>query len=140
MLDTNVVLDWLLFRNPDCARLGEWLLAGKARWLVTAAMQDELEHVLAHGRLDRWNPDLPALLAIWGRLAVQLDAPAASAPATRLRCSDPDDQKFIDLALTSGARWLLSHDRAVLKLARAARERGLDILTPSRWAAASLTG
>jgi predicted nucleic acid-binding protein len=34
------------------------------------------------------------------------------------RCSDPDDQKFIELAAASGAQGLVSKDRAVLKLRR----------------------
>ena len=52
------------------------------------------------------------------------------------RCSDPDDQKFIDLALHAGARWLLSHDKAVLRLAAPARRLGLQILPPARWSMA----
>ena len=50
------------------------------------------------------------------------------APLGSCRCTDPDDQKFIDLALHCGAQWLLSHDRAVLKVADQARRRGLLIL------------
>jgi predicted nucleic acid-binding protein len=34
------------------------------------------------------------------------------------RCSDPDDQKFIELAAASRAQGLISKDRAVLKLRR----------------------
>ena len=55
--------------------------------------------------------------------------------ALRMRCTDPDDQTFIDLALSRGAQWLLSRDRAVLKLAKRARVLGLHILTPAAWAA-----
>jgi len=51
-----------------------------------------------------------------------------------LRCSDGDDQKFIDLAVASGAIWLISRDRAVLRLARRASAFGLAIVTPERWA------
>ena len=36
----------------------------------------------------------------------------------RRRCDDPDDQVFIDLALAGEAQWLLSHDKAVLRLRR----------------------
>jgi predicted nucleic acid-binding protein len=34
------------------------------------------------------------------------------------RCSDPDDQKFIELAAAAEAQGLVSKDRAVLKLRR----------------------
>jgi hypothetical protein len=40
---------------------------------------------------------------------------------------------FIDLALSQGARWLLSRDRALLKLARKAAVSGLLIQTPEAW-------
>ena len=64
------------------------------------------------------------------------EAVALAGAATRLRCTDADDQKFIDLALGYGARWLLSRDRAVLKLARRAQPLGLAVMTPDAWPAA----
>jgi len=135
VLDTNVVFDWLLFCNPDCDHLGAWLRSGQGRWLASPSMRAELAHVLGLGRLDKWRPREAALWATWDRLSVPADEPAPASPAARLRCTDADDQKFIDLALASGARWLLSRDRAVLKLARKARERGLTIQTPADWTA-----
>jgi predicted nucleic acid-binding protein len=47
----------------------------------------------------------------------------------------PDDQKFIDLALLGGATWLVSRDKAVLKLARRCRaQAGLVVTPPHLWA------
>jgi predicted nucleic acid-binding protein len=57
-----------------------------------------------------------------------------------MRCTDTDDQKFIDLALAHGARWLLSRDRAVLKLGRRTRVLGLEVLTPEIWLGAFSAG
>ncbi|MNV98231.1 hypothetical protein D3C71_1934650 [compost metagenome] len=61
--------------------------------------------------------------------------PTASVPAGVLpRCADPDDQKFLRLAYTSGARWLLSRDDALLVLARRTRREGwFEILAPDAW-------
>ena len=56
-----------------------------------------------------------------------------------MRCTDRDDQKFIDLALHSRACWLLSHDKAVLRLPKQARRLGLTILPPVRWTMASVS-
>ena len=50
-----------------------------------------------------------------------------------LRCADPDDQPFIDLALAAGANWLLTRDKALLALARPSLARGLVVTTPRRW-------
>ena len=133
VLDTNVVLDWLVFRNQGCAPLAAALVAGELRWVATAAMRDELADVLARGHLDAWAPDLATIWAHWDRHCTVL-TPAPTGPPGRLRCSDPDDQKFIDLAVACSAHLLLSRDRAVLKLARRLREHGIDTLPPDRWA------
>lgn len=133
VLDTNVVLDWLVFRHPACAGYAEMVGSGRLRWLASPAMRDELAHVLARGVASAWAPDLDLIWQTWARLAVSVQPVASAGPALRLRCSDPDDQKFIDLALGHGARWLLSRDRAVLKLASRARPLGLEVLTPESW-------
>ena len=59
----------------------------------------------------------------WHRLATMVEATALAAPLT-MRCTDEDDQKFIDLALAARAVALLSADRAVLRLARRASRSG----------------
>ena len=136
VLDTNVVLDWLVFRHPACVGLTDHLSAGRLRWLVSANFRDELGHVLGRGVAQRYSPDLSMIWSTWDRLGAVVEPAELLGAATRIRCSDPDDQKFIDLALGHRARWLLSRDRAVLKLARRARPHGLDILTPEAWLAA----
>ena len=62
-------------------------------------------------------------------------AASALPAALGLQCSDPDDQKFLDLAHAQGAGWLLSRDRAVLKLARRAARFSLTITVPEGWSA-----
>lgn len=132
MLDTNVVLDWLVFRNPAVvASLEPALVSGRWRWHATRAMRIELEHVLAYPDVARWQVDRADVFAACTRWA--LLAPTPSPPLSPpLRCTDPDDQMFIDLALQLGAT-LLSRDRAVLKLARRASAHGIRILVPERW-------
>ena len=134
VLDTNVILDWLVFRSADSDQLRECLTQGKVRWLASPAMRDELFHVLARGTLTAWSPNDAEICAAWDHYCLQVDARAPASAASCLRCSDPDDQKFIDLAVSHGAHWLLSKDRAVLKLAGRARLFGVEILTPSAWA------
>ena len=138
VLDTNVVLDWLVFRNPGCAPLVQALLAGELRWLATTAMREELAHVLGRDAAVAWKADHDAVWSAWDRHATEVPAVAANGAASRVRCTDADDQKFIDLALGLPARWLVSRDRAVLKLARRSREFGVEIVTPERWAATQL--
>ena len=134
VLDTNVVLDWLVFRNPECVELAAALVAGELRWIATRAMRDELVHVLTRAHLAPWAPDLATVWAHWDRHCTEWPTPTLAGPPGRLRCGDPDDQKFIDLAVACRVRWLLSRDRAVLRLARRLREHGVDALPPGRWA------
>jgi predicted nucleic acid-binding protein len=133
VLDTNVVLDWLVFRNAECSPLVRALEVGSLRWIATAAMRDELAHVLGRVDFSRWDPDQAAVWRAWNDWAILTPDPSPAAAHRQLRCTDRDDQKFIDLALHSGG-WLLSRDRAVLKLARRAAPHGLRIATPGRWA------
>jgi predicted nucleic acid-binding protein len=135
VLDTNVVLDWLLFGHPDGQALDAALAGGELRWIATAAMRNEFAHVLAHGAFDRWNQDPAALQAQWDRHCTELPAPLATGPMSRLHCTDPDDQKFIDLAASHSGCLLLSRDRAVLKLARKLEPLGVRVVTPAIWAA-----
>lgn len=140
VLDTNVVLDWLVFRHPSCAGLANHLSSGRIRWIVSANFRDELAHVLGRGVAQRYSPDLPMIWSTWDRLGATVEPAELRGSATRIRCTDPDDQKFIDIALGHRARWLLSRDRAVLKLARRTRPLGLEILTPEAWLAAFNSG
>ena len=132
VLDTNVVLDWLVFRDASSQLLHTSVVAGSVRWLASDAMRGELAHVLVRGVVVDWSPDREAVWGAGQRHAVLLPDPPPNA-AARLRCTDPDDQKFIDFALAHRARWLLSRDRAVLKLRKRAAVLGLSILTPEAW-------
>jgi putative PIN family toxin of toxin-antitoxin system len=140
VLDTNVLLDWLIFRNPALLPLADALAEQRLQWVATEAMREEMAHVLARGVGERWTVDEAHWQGAWARHARLLPEPVA--PLTLPRCSDPDDQKFIELAITARARWLLTRDRALLKLARRAQGHGVEILTPERWneAAAALIG
>ena len=137
VLDTNVVLDWLVFRNPACRLLEAALERGRLRWLASPAMREELAHVLGRGLGPRWTVDHAGWQAAWDRHAEPAAPPVA--PAHWPRCTDPDDQKFIELAIGVSARWLLTRDRALLKLARRSRAYGVEVLTPEAWNAAAAT-
>lgn len=133
VMDTNVVLDWLAFRHPVGAPLGEALTSGQCRWLCTRAMRDEFARVIARKSLRRWAIDASAVLAVFDTLGVDVGTPPLLGAAERLRCSDPDDQPFIDLAIARRAHALLTRDRAVLRLASRARRFGVLIATPEVW-------
>jgi putative PIN family toxin of toxin-antitoxin system len=130
VLDTNVALDWLVFQDAGAQALGRALARRSVCWLATIAMRAELAHMLAHASLARWVPDSERALASFDALATLTPAPASPGA---LRCQDPDDQMFIDLALAAPARWLLTRDKALLRLARRARTLGVEVTVPNLW-------
>ncbi len=130
VLDTNIVLDWFWFADARVAGVAAALQSGALRWVATLPMRAELDRVLA--RLPPWRHGATRsqVLTSFDRWASIADI---APPAFGLQCTDVDDQPFIDLAIHAGARWLFSHDRAVLKLARRAAAFGCTIATPDRW-------
>jgi uncharacterized protein len=128
VLDTNAVLDWTVFGDPGMARLSLALAAGSACWVTTAAMRAEFDAVLNRGLGRAWSADSGRIAEVWRLCRIDPAAPAAP-----LHCTDPDDQKFLDLALAIKARWLVSHDKALLRLKRPAAARSLTIVPPALW-------
>ena len=141
VLDTNVCLDLLLFRDPHCALLAAALAGGRLVALGNDRTGAEWRRVLAYPALGLDAAAQARLVAAWDARTTRLAwTPAPALPALP-RCKDPDDQVFLELAAAGGARWLLSRDRHLLALAgRCRRSRGFDIATPEAWAAAGGCG
>ena len=129
VLDTNVVLDWLVFRDVRMVPLALAIEGGRLRWLGSPRMRDELAHVLGRAMFERWPHDPEQVLTFIDSLVHTCDEP----PACPLICRDADDQVFIDLALARRASWLFSRDKALLRLARQARLRGTLVCQPEDW-------
>jgi len=127
VLDTNVLLDFWVFDDPVARPLRAALDAGRIVALRDAACDAELADVLARPRFALDARQRATLLAAWRAKA----EPVARVCATALACSDPGDQKFIDLAVCAGADALVSKDRALLALRRRAARSGLKIVSPA---------
>ena len=115
VLDTNIVLDAFVFADEAARPLRAALESGDLRWWATPAMREELARVLDYPqivpRLAFYGLQPGDVLAAFDRHATLVDTP----PKVPLTCSDADDQKFIDLAVSRQAL-LLSKDRAVLSM------------------------
>ncbi|MFM2119709.1 MAG: hypothetical protein RL722_1177, partial [Pseudomonadota bacterium] len=133
VIDSNIVLDWLVFHDPRVAALAAALTKGMLIWLVCPRMVEELGHVWRRTALARWAPDSAVLAAALERHGHRVDDPPAAPPPPGWRCRDQDDQVFLDLARAHHAQALFSRDRALLKLARKAAAIGLQITEPERW-------
>jgi predicted nucleic acid-binding protein len=117
VLDTNIALDLLVFEDPSARPLALQLEQGLLRWIATQAMREELERVLSYehiaARLHARGLLAASVLDRFDHQALLVEPPAKA----KLTCSDPDDQKFIDLAVAHRCV-LLSKDAAVLALAK----------------------
>ena len=113
VIDTNVVLDLLVFDAPAVQPLRDQLANGDLRWIATRPMRDELERVLAYPQIVK---SLSHHQVQPVQVLAQFDAQVQwcdVAPKASVTCKDPDDQRFIDLAVAHRAR-LLSKDKAIL--------------------------
>jgi putative PIN family toxin of toxin-antitoxin system len=135
VLDTNVCLDLFLFRDPACAALAAALTAGHVQAVADAACRNEWLRVLEYPSVPIRPEQRTGLRERFDAAVVTLtDLPVPSGLVPLPACRDPDDQKFLELALASGAPWLISKDRDLLKLARRTRKAGLFlILKPEQW-------
>lgn len=135
VLDTNVCLDLFVFRDPRWSSL----MTALAQGMVEAVTRDDcrMEWLIV---LD--YPHLPLDSASKERSAAEFDTlitciPATSLPAVDQRlplCKDPDDQKFLELARDAKADFLITKDKALLKLAKRVARTGLfAILPPEAW-------
>ena len=130
VLDTNVVLDWLLFKDTACTLLAKAIESGQVRLLSNEACLHELEVVLSRSELCPSNSVAADLLENYGRLVLHMYPGPANVVLPV--CSDPEDQKFLELAANGGAEALLSRDKALLKLSKRLVRTSLNftVLTP----------
>ena len=113
VLDTNIVLDAFVFDDPATRTLKQALASNQLQWLATKAMRDELARVLCYPKI---LPRMAFYKVTASHVLAQFDGQATlvdTAPRASAVCKDPDDQKFIDLAVLHQAM-LLSKDKAVL--------------------------
>ena len=138
VLDSNVWIDILVFDDPHTRPIAAALESGALAALIDARCLAELAYVLDYPQFVHRKVDKARALDIVARLA-QMVEPAAPAPDAKPlpKCKDRDDQKFLELAHAAQADWLVSKDRAVLKLARRiARDFGFQIAQPAPFVAA----
>ena len=137
VLDTNIWLDWLVFKDLSLLHLKKEVLEGRAEIVIDSACEAELERVLAYD-FAKHTLDAAAqaaCLAECRRIARRIDTVLSAAECKSLpRCVDPDDQKFLELALAARADILVTKDHKLLELAR--RAKPLRILPPKKLALA----
>ena len=125
VLDTNVAVSALVFREGRLAWLREAWEAGRIVPLVSAETVAELVRVLAYPKLKLSEEETKNVLAHYMEHAEAVREAGASVRVPE--CRDPDDRKFLQLAYAAKADALVTGDEDLLTLAGKSR---VPILAP----------
>lgn len=114
VIDTNVLVSCLFRQSSRINRILLYLIEGEYKLLYSEETMRELNDVLLRPRLSRnvlkdW--DIAELLALLRFHGVQV------LPQTIINiCRDPNDNKFLELAVDGQADYLISGDKDLLVL------------------------
>ena len=143
VLDTNVVIDWLVFDDPFLATFRAQVLSGQVTVMTHPPALEELRRVLGYRELKLDEARRASVLERYEsqtkpatRAFAEGEGLQPSLPKQFPRCRDPDDNHFLALAFHSKADALVSRDNEVLVLARRARKFGFEILNVPQMAEA----
>jgi uncharacterized protein len=130
VIDSNVVLNWLFFKDAPTVTAIERLLHSH-RWVCTEWMQREAQRVATLPQMTKYaSSEAIAALAHGFAEYAMLITHSTISP---MRCRDVDDQAFLDLAAHTQAPLLLTLDRDLLKLQKRAKTFGLRIAKPAQF-------
>jgi putative PIN family toxin of toxin-antitoxin system len=129
VLDTNLLVSYLLTHRPPIATLLDDFVAGDEVILVTCAeLLAELDRVLTYPKLQRYytNKERTRFVALVMALSEVVDLPDT---LPRI-CRDPDDDQLIACAAVGEADVIVSGDEDVLALEQVG---GIPILTAAQF-------
>ncbi len=133
VFDTNICLDFFIFHNPVSCRLLNYLRTGNLLAVTRTDCREEFLTVLDYPKLELSENDKEQAVACFDRFITVIDAETKKRDFLPI-CTDPDDQKFLETAFDANAKFLFTKDKALLKLARHNRKRGLfRIISPAQW-------
>ena len=136
VLDTNVVLDWLVFADVGTAELQQAVTDGRVEIITHRSAVEELRRVLAYPQCGLGLQEQQVILERYRSLTSSAIVPEGfgrenlQLPSGFPRCRDRDDEHFIALAYHVHADALVSRDHAVLELVKRAGKFGVTILCP----------
>ena len=134
VLDTNIVLDWLVFSHVSMNALQKGTEGRRITVITYPPALDELRRVLTYPQFKLDASRQSEVLDAYQALAATATLPEGFSldhlmlPAKFPRCRDRDDEHFLALAYHTGADALVSKDKAVLRLRKRARIFGVNIL------------
>lgn len=139
VFDTNVLLSLWVFADSRFAPLRARIDSGEWIALTDEPCLAEFQRVLGYAQFDLSGERQTLIHAEYSACAERCDVRRTFAQPLP-RCSDRDDQKFLELARNAGALWLVTSDKALLRMARRNKFAGLfHIVTPDAVLAGMMT-
>jgi putative PIN family toxin of toxin-antitoxin system len=132
VLDTNVFVSGIFFGGPPGAVLEAWQ-DGRVQLVVSLEVLNEYNRVceeLARKFADVDPSSFLTLAALQGEVC-------KPAPLPEQVCDDPDDDKFISLAISAGANCVVTGDKLLLA---ASGYGGIEVIRPRELIDRYLTG
>ena len=130
VFDTNVLLSLFVFADSRFAPLRVEVEAGRWQSLTSPSSLAEFKRVLGYPLFALTAARQADACEAYLANACLIDAVPQEAVLLP-KCSDKDDQKFLELARDGQANWLVTADKALLRLRRGQRLVNLfAILTP----------
>ncbi len=120
IFDTNVAVALEVFADPRLVMLSAAWDAGELVALADEGTLAEFERVLHYPAL-KLDEVAAARIGPRYRARCRLVEPDSQVRAVLPRCRDRDDQKFLELAQRGEADWLLTRDKALLRVRKAVR-------------------
>ncbi|WAW10686.1 putative toxin-antitoxin system toxin component, PIN family [Oxalobacter vibrioformis] len=132
VLDTNVCLDLFVFHDSRCNALAQMLERGTVKAVTQDDCRDEWLRVLMYPVLSLDEPVRRRCMTEYDNVIYCRDFEKKNYAILPL-CQDQDDQKFLEVAYDANAKFLVTKDKALLKLAAKARKSSLfQIIKPEQ--------
>ena len=131
VFDTNVLVSLYVFADSRFTPLRARIESGEWQAVTNDVCFNEFRRVLSYPLFELSGERQQDALDDYSAGVTRHTGEPQVAVTSLPRCTDRDDQKFLELARDSAADWLVTADKALLRLARRDRLRGLFlILTP----------
>ena len=125
VLDTNVFISGVFFSGPPYEILKAWI-DKRIQILISSEILQEYKRVGEELQYRYPEIKIIPILKSFSKNAILISAPSLPHQV----CVDPDDDKFIECAVASKCKTIISGDKHLLKLTG---YKGIDVLKPKQF-------
>ncbi len=128
VLDTNVVISAAISSDGNPAKIFEMLIGEEVENFTTIEIIDEIKEVFGRPRIMKYLSlvEIQFIIDTFVRFSTQIE----SAVKIKAVKDDPDDNKFLECAITANADYIISGDPHLLNIKEF---RGIKIVSPAQF-------